>query len=370
LPEPGGTFTGRVSVTNTGTEAVTLIALADEDLNGVGTCIVPQTLMPGATYSCTFPIVFTGNAHDTKTIRVTATVVDAAGRQLVSTDSFVLTLADVVPTLAVTKTADSTTRSSPGGRYTYRVTVTNTSNESVTIIGLVDDVHGDLNGTGTCAVGTVLPAAGGTYRCSFEATFTGVSGDRQTDKVTATVVDDDTSTGSASSSATVAISSPPPVTTPPSVAPVATVPLTVTGPMTNPGLVGLPSVGRPLARTGTGITAQVALGAIAVLAGAVMLAMTWPRRAVAASPPSPGFSPRRRRLWNRAARHNGDAPTTSSSPSNTGCWNVLAVCWSSLEQANRVSPGAAGQRSSSRAKVRLDGEPPTVIGQIHRLAAT
>jgi len=93
--------------------------------------------------------VFTGNAHDTRTIPVTATVVDADGRQLVSTDSFVLALTDVVPTLTVTKTADPTTRSSPGGGFTYRVTVTNTSNESVTIIGLVDDVHGDLNAHGT-----------------------------------------------------------------------------------------------------------------------------------------------------------------------------------------------------------------------------
>jgi len=101
LPEPGGTFTGRAVVTNTSTEALTLTALADEDLNGVGTCSVPQPLAVGGTYSCTFPIVFTGKAGDTKTVPVTATAVDASGRQATAQDTFVITITSVVTPVVV-----------------------------------------------------------------------------------------------------------------------------------------------------------------------------------------------------------------------------------------------------------------------------
>ena len=44
--------------------------------------------------------------------------------------------------------------------------VTNTSFEPVTITSLIDNVYGSLNGQGTCAIGAVLAANGGTYSCS------------------------------------------------------------------------------------------------------------------------------------------------------------------------------------------------------------
>ncbi len=98
MPAPGGTFTGKVTIANTGTEAVTLIALVDDDLDGVGTCSLPQPLSPGGTYSCDWPIAFTGDAGDTMTVPVTATVVDDFDRRLVVTDTFELTITDTVPT--------------------------------------------------------------------------------------------------------------------------------------------------------------------------------------------------------------------------------------------------------------------------------
>jgi hypothetical protein len=91
-PAPGGTFLSSVSVTNTSGQPLTLVSLVDDDLNGRGTCRLPQPLQPGGTYSCTFPIEFFGNAGDTRTFTTTATAVDAAGRQAVATDSITLTL--------------------------------------------------------------------------------------------------------------------------------------------------------------------------------------------------------------------------------------------------------------------------------------
>jgi hypothetical protein len=279
LPEPGGTFTGSVSITNTGTEPVTLIALADEDLNGVGTCSVPQVLAPGASYACTFPIVFTGNAGETKTIPVTATVTDANGHQVSATTTFVLSLTNRVPTLTVAKTAEPSTMVAPGGVFTYRVKVTNTSDESVTITGLADDVYGDLDGAGNCRLGSALAATGGTYDCAFTGTFTGIAGERLSDTVTATVVDDDASTASAAGSATVALVAATPQPPVPTV-PVPTGPTVATGPSIIPTapvqaqvqvLVPAPVAG-PLARTGADVRRQMAMAVLAVWAGMLLLA--------------------------------------------------------------------------------------------------
>ncbi len=290
LPEPGGTFAGSVAVTNTGVEPLTLTGLSDEDLNGVGSCSVPQTLAPGAAYSCTFPIVFVGNAGDTRTVPVTATVIDAIGRQLTSTQTFVLTLSDALPTLTVTKVAEPTTMPAPGGRFTYRVAIVNTSAEPVRLVGLTDDIHGDLNASGNCKVGGPL-AAGGTYGCSFEAVFMGVAGDRETDTVTATIIDDEASTARASGSATVTLS---PATM------VPTVPPSPTGPALNASPVGLsPSVGSPLARTGTGVAGYARLAAVAIVAGALMLGVAWPHQGAAASTTISYGQPRRRRSRRR-----------------------------------------------------------------------
>ena len=66
--------------------------------------------------------------------------------------------------------------------------VTNTSPESVWLFDLDGDIHGDLDGQGTC---DITPgeepsreiAAGGNYTCTFTATFNGNAGDSETDTV-------------------------------------------------------------------------------------------------------------------------------------------------------------------------------------------
>ncbi|MCA1683671.1 MAG: DUF11 domain-containing protein, partial [Actinobacteria bacterium] len=207
LPEPGGTFTFTATVNNTSQEVLTLTALTDDvygDLNGQGTCSVPQPLPVGGSYTCTFPGVFTGLAPDAQTDTVTGTAVDSLGRQVTASDDAIVTLTTVPPTLSVVKTADPLTRPEPGGNFTFTVAITNTSNKVLTITSLVDDVYGDLNGQGTCAIGAVLPP-GGTYTCSFTGAFTGVGGDSQTDTVTTTGVDSRGNSVTASDDAVVSL---------------------------------------------------------------------------------------------------------------------------------------------------------------------
>lgn len=94
---------------------------------------------------------------------------------------------DAIPlaaSLAVTKTASPTELPEPGGAVTFTVRVDNTGAADVELTGLVDDVHGDLDGQGTCSVPQTL-SVGGFYECSFSALVSGAAGDIETDTVTA-----------------------------------------------------------------------------------------------------------------------------------------------------------------------------------------
>ncbi|MCA1683557.1 MAG: hypothetical protein LC708_00255, partial [Actinobacteria bacterium] len=90
LPEPGGTFTFSVVVTNTSIKPLTLTSLVDNvygDLNGRGTCATGSVLAAsGGTYSCSFPGVFNGVGGQTQTDTVTATGVDRTGNQVSAMD--------------------------------------------------------------------------------------------------------------------------------------------------------------------------------------------------------------------------------------------------------------------------------------------
>ena len=66
LPEPGGSATFSVVIQNTSAaDSVTISSLTDDvygDLDGKGTCDVPQTIAPGGSYSCAFTGAVAGNA--------------------------------------------------------------------------------------------------------------------------------------------------------------------------------------------------------------------------------------------------------------------------------------------------------------------
>jgi hypothetical protein len=114
------------------------------------------------------------------------------------------------PSITVDKSASPTSRSEPGGAFTFNVVVTNTSAEPVAITSLTDDIYGNVATQGTCttAIGTVLaasPGPGTTYSCSFTGSFTGNANASQTDVVTAVAKDSDNNTASDTDDATVTL---------------------------------------------------------------------------------------------------------------------------------------------------------------------
>jgi hypothetical protein len=147
-----------------------------------------------------------GDAGDSETDTVTASGSDDEGNPVSASDDATVTVTDVTPTIDVDKTANPTTVSEPGGDVVFTVVIDNdsVSTDPVTIDSLVDDIHGDLNGQGTCSVPQTIPS-GDTYSCSFSATVSGDAGDSETDTVTASGSDDEGNPVSASDDATVAI---------------------------------------------------------------------------------------------------------------------------------------------------------------------
>jgi uncharacterized repeat protein (TIGR01451 family) len=237
LPEPGGTATFAVTVENTSAvDSVTITSLSDDvygDLDGQGTCEVPQTIAAGGSYSCEFSGAVSGNAGSSHRDVVTASGTDDDGNPVSDDDDATVRISDLPSSIAVVKTATPGSLQEPGGTATFAVTVQNTSAvDSVTISSLSDDVYGDLDGKGTCDVPQTI-AAGGSYSCSFTGPVSGSAGSSHTDVVTASGTDDDGGELSASDDATVTITAaptppPPPAPPAPPVAPEPVIDLSIT----------------------------------------------------------------------------------------------------------------------------------------------
>ena len=122
-------------------EPVTLISLTDDiygDLDGRGDCAIGATLdADGGTYSCAFAAAFQGDAGDSQTDIVTATVADDDGTERSNMDDATVDLTDVLPTVSVDKTVDPS-KVEAGTEVTFKVQVTNTSIETVWLTALTD----------------------------------------------------------------------------------------------------------------------------------------------------------------------------------------------------------------------------------------
>ena len=206
VPETGGDVTFSIDVTNTGEEAVTLDAIVDSefgDLNGVGDCATGGTIAAGATYSCSFAEVISGDASGPEHANtVTATASDDEDNDVSAQDSAAVGFSDVAPSLSVTKTASEDAVPETGGSVTFDVSVANTGDEPVTLTELSDSAFGNLQGVGDCATGGSI-ASGESYTCSFTETLEGDAGQSHQNTVTATVTDNDGTSTQASDSATV-----------------------------------------------------------------------------------------------------------------------------------------------------------------------
>jgi uncharacterized repeat protein (TIGR01451 family) len=94
LPEGGGAVNFTFSVENTSVaDSLTVNTLYDDvlgDLNGQGSCSVPQPLAPGDSYSCAVTETLAGSAGDTHLNELSVTGVSDAGDQVSATASAVV----------------------------------------------------------------------------------------------------------------------------------------------------------------------------------------------------------------------------------------------------------------------------------------
>lgn len=208
IQEPGGNVTFSVEVTNQSTEDATLTSLTDDqfgDLNGQGTCETGGTILAGDTYSCSFSGLVEGDAGDTHTNIVSATISNENDSDSDSDSANVSLIATPPPpdlTIEVTKSANPNSIKEPGGDSTFTVDIENTSEISLTITSITDNLFGDLNGVGDCVVGETI-GPGETYSCSFVKEVSGDSENEHQNTVTAVAKDDQDNTATDSDSATI-----------------------------------------------------------------------------------------------------------------------------------------------------------------------
>lgn len=174
LPEPGGVFTFAVAITNTSEEPVTITDLTDtnelseECLALIGTSLAPAGEI-GDGAGCTYEVVHTDAGVYENTAEVI--VADADGNTGAAADDEAVIVSDEDPQAGISKTADPTELPEPGGLFTYALTITNSSVESVTITDLSDDY--DLSQGCLDLVGTTL-AAGANVGCEYAVQHTAI----------------------------------------------------------------------------------------------------------------------------------------------------------------------------------------------------
>jgi len=94
---PGEEVSYTINIANDGPLTVTLESLTDTvfgDLNGKGTCAVPQLIGIGGSYSCIFAELISGRAGDIHTNTVTATVIDENSNTATGSDSATVSIID------------------------------------------------------------------------------------------------------------------------------------------------------------------------------------------------------------------------------------------------------------------------------------
>ena len=226
-PEPGGTFYFRVTIENTSPADTVTITGLDDLVDGIGKVSVddlvcdvgdgtfPFDLAPGESVVCRFTRDVVGEPRETDHVEAAWKDEEGQAQPDEPSNDATVTITNVAPAITVDKVVTGTSSlQTPGGSFSYRVTITNTSLvEDVTITSLADfvDTDGALNGAGTpgssitmngldCAVPFVI-AKGGSKVCTFSATVNGPAGtyldvvvvDGSDNEGTKTTADDDAS---------------------------------------------------------------------------------------------------------------------------------------------------------------------------------
>jgi len=142
---------GSDTASDTATVTITDVSSSIDVTKTANPASVPE---PGGDVTYTFVVDNTSAVDSVDVInnilKVTGT--DDDGNPVGDTDDADVTISDVASSIEVTKTADPTQLTEPGGDVTYTFVVNNTSAvDSVDITLLDDSIYGDLNGQGTCA---------------------------------------------------------------------------------------------------------------------------------------------------------------------------------------------------------------------------
>ncbi len=211
IPEPGRSVVYNLTLTNQTAEQITLSSLVESrsgDLARKG-CPIRITIEGFGSYSCSYDSLVEGNAGTTVTNLVTASGADNNGSVFSVRAESSVYLADIIPTPSISKTASRLIVNEPGSQVTYTVQVTNSSREPARLVGLEDDLRGDLNGVGSCnSAANPFPAnleRGVIYTCSFAAEVMGNAGDMFTASTMVKIQDDEGNLGTASDTVTVSI---------------------------------------------------------------------------------------------------------------------------------------------------------------------
>jgi LPXTG-site transpeptidase (sortase) family protein len=104
VPEPGASVSFSIQVDNTSAaDSITLTSLSDDahgDLNGQGSCAVPQVIDVGGSYTCSFTATVSGAAGDSETDTVTASGTDDDGDPVSSSDDATVFVVGLTKALA------------------------------------------------------------------------------------------------------------------------------------------------------------------------------------------------------------------------------------------------------------------------------
>jgi hypothetical protein len=205
IPETGGSVTFTAVVTNNGVENFILNSLIDDkfgDLNGVGSCAVPQTIAAGAQYSCSFDKTLASDLLISHVNVITASGQDPEGNQTSDSDSETVGFTDVLPDISLTKTANPTAASWTGDNIDYKFRITNNTLESVTVTSLVDDKI-TLSSQCLALIGVVIAPSAFVECETNDFYLTGIPGGSFINTAAATAQDNELNSDTATASATV-----------------------------------------------------------------------------------------------------------------------------------------------------------------------
>jgi hypothetical protein len=224
VSEPGDTVTFSVDVENTSVESLTLTVLNDSVFGNLldpanpnvtaNTCPAQSTAIGiGATLSCSFDGFVAGDAGEPDHLNtVGATAVDVSSNPATGFDSATVSFLDVLPSVGLSKTPSVTSVLEPGATVTFSLLLTNSSVEPVTVVGLTDDIFGDLLdpanpniSANSCLAIPATIGVSGFFACSFDGLVAGGYGEPDHENtVTFDAQDDEGNAATDDASATVA----------------------------------------------------------------------------------------------------------------------------------------------------------------------